>query len=780
MEKRQTQPKRLLDTQLAVFKTLDYLYIKDILRFAQISKKAYNQVGQYLTVQLKKNGFIDEDQDVLENPYFSYSGLFGRDVILIPLQNQFCDGYDFSNNFRKQNFIRKNQFKGLAMKDFSMGIKFTVYHFYNNEIIVIRTRDYKNFDDNTKQKEGVNFVRFSGVVKYSVYARNLLFQRDDNLNSLLYDKSSNIGELTCKNLAENIENFWNGYAQLVIKQKCKVSDKEIHSSEVSPVNPKYSQYGSLSNSSNKTLDMQKLSSKRSYDDVSSYGTAFSDKQSNSDQLSNSEFLPKELDRYNKNLNLIVFSEGFKVMNNFDKLNPELQRQNKCFWVDIVGIKGVNKMVTTSANELFFQNEQGLIQTVNVKDQDVAMLNPNRKREISVYDEKDSTSKHVDKIFSGMHSSCKTRRLCHDIKYWKPSDVIEFQHKLGFYDFDNVITYDNINGKKLVNIDKNYIQNKFGQTSEAKIQRLLKEIKLVSNVIYKNPEVYMWGNNSKGQLALNSENNNIAYAKKSELPILPKNDNINEIKFGKLNTFCQTELGKMFVSQESSNEAKKIKKLSGVSLTSNLNEIYSDEEMRTGMLREQNDLQRKGKKDKNKNSKNSKKDKKDFKHKPQEVWGTKGAKKGNRKDSNQSSGTVRKGSERNIMYQEDRTVSDSRWFEFSKLLENHTLLKKMNPQKVGISLDYIYIMVNWRGNNDNSSKNLEVSSASKVIYEIKTNYPRVDLDQFIFNYNKRWMSYKEIVKFQQIDHVKTIKIKNSNHVVWNNLDKKINIQKNFSG
>jgi len=124
-------------------------------------------------------------------------------------------------------------------------------------------------------------------------------------------------------LAENIENFWNGYAQLVIKQKCIVSDIEIHSSEVSPVNPKYSQYGQLSNSSNKTLNMQKLSSKRSYDDKSSYGTNFSDKISNSDQLSNPELLPKDLDRNNKDLNLIVYSEGFKVMNNFDKLNSEL-------------------------------------------------------------------------------------------------------------------------------------------------------------------------------------------------------------------------------------------------------------------------------------------------------------------------------------------------------------------------------------------------------------------------------------------------------------------------
>ena len=235
-----------------------------------------------------------------------------------------------------------------------------------------------------------------------------------------------------------------------------------------------------------------------------------------------------------------------------------------------------------------------------------MLNPNRKREISVLTDKESYNKPFDKVFSGMYSHCKTRLQCHDIKYWKPCDVIEFLHKKGFNDYDNVIKHDNIDGKKLQKIDRNYLINKFGLTSEVKIQRLLSEIQLVSHVKFKNPEIYMSGLNNWGQLGLNTENNNIAYPKKSELPILPKNDNIKEIKFGKLNTFCQTEQGKIFVTYESSNEAKKIKKLSCNSLTGNLNEIYIDDEMRSDMLIEQNNNQRHKKDVKNKKDKMPKK------------------------------------------------------------------------------------------------------------------------------------------------------------------------------
>jgi len=139
--------------------------------------------------------------------------------------------------------------------------------------------------------------------------------------------------------------------------------------------------------------------------------------------------------------------GFKMLNSFSKLNPDLWYANKCFWIDIHGIIGKTKMVTTSATDLYFLNEKGIIQSVNVKTLDEEMNNPNRKRHIHVSDDKESLNKPVDQVYSGMYSHCKTRRLIGDIKCWTTKDVIDFLHQKGFVDFDNVITHDKIDGKK---------------------------------------------------------------------------------------------------------------------------------------------------------------------------------------------------------------------------------------------------------------------------------------------------------------------------------------------
>jgi len=113
------------------------------------------------------------------------------------------------------------------------------------------------------------------------------------------------------------------------------------------------------------------------------------------------------------------------------------------------------------------------------------------------------------------------------------------------------------------------------TKEVKVQRLLSEIQLVSDIKYKAPELYTWGLNNWGQLALNSEHTNITFPKKSLLPSLPKNDNIKEVKFGNKNTLCQTEQGKVYITLETlMNESKKVKK---VVQQENMHNILSDDE-----------------------------------------------------------------------------------------------------------------------------------------------------------------------------------------------------------
>lgn len=50
-----------------------------------------------------------------------------------------------------------------------------------------------------------------------------------------------------------------------------------------------------------------------------------------------------------------------------------------------------------------------------------------KPEISVGTEKESLTKPVDKLFSGMYSHCKTRCQCGDMQFWTSKEVIEFLH-----------------------------------------------------------------------------------------------------------------------------------------------------------------------------------------------------------------------------------------------------------------------------------------------------------------------------------------------------------------
>lgn len=143
MQNRLQPYQRYFASQFAVFKTLDCLPTRDLLVFAQLSKKAHDQVAQYLTVRLKAHGFIDDSQDRIANPFYTYSEYFGREVILIPLPKQFSEYCQTESSIKKLNFIKRNVCKGLPIKDFSMGIKFTAYHLYTNEIVIMRTRDFK-------------------------------------------------------------------------------------------------------------------------------------------------------------------------------------------------------------------------------------------------------------------------------------------------------------------------------------------------------------------------------------------------------------------------------------------------------------------------------------------------------------------------------------------------------------------------------------------------------------------------------------------------------------
>lgn len=196
--------------------------------------------------------------------------------------------------------------------------------------------------------EGKNYRKFSGALKYSVYSRNLLFLRGDKLVSLLYDKADiSLEDLLEVELADNVENFWNGYAQLVIKETESNLDK-------TPLREKY-------NSPNLVLS----SGQRTSDEYQSNTTTNSDNCSRSNLSEDGQ--EKKILEAKKGLSQKLPSQdNFKVMNNFNKLDPKMFYTKQCFWVKILGLCGNNKMVTTSATDLYFLNDDGLVQYCSVK------------------------------------------------------------------------------------------------------------------------------------------------------------------------------------------------------------------------------------------------------------------------------------------------------------------------------------------------------------------------------------------------------------------------------
>ena len=92
------------------------------------------------------------------------------------------------------------------------------------------------------------------------------------------------------------------------------------------------------------------------------------------------------------------------MHNFGKLSDETFFTGKCPWVKIKGIANPVVQVTTSASDIYFLYNNGKLMTINTKNLDELMRNPNiSKKDIEVEVEPNHMNTKVESVFSGMYS-----------------------------------------------------------------------------------------------------------------------------------------------------------------------------------------------------------------------------------------------------------------------------------------------------------------------------------------------------------------------------------------
>jgi tRNA A-37 threonylcarbamoyl transferase component Bud32 len=120
----------------------------------------------------------------------------------------------------------------------------------------------------------------------------------------------------------------------------------------------------------------------------------------------------------------------------------------------------------------------------------------------------------------------------DVSNWNNNDVINFFEKINF-NKKYIEQLKNINGKELLNIDQNSIQNILGINDKFEINYLLRNIELLKYLkLYKREKIYEDNEeqpNSQEEIENNNKNNNIIDEKLNSMPDIKKNANNNQNK-----------------------------------------------------------------------------------------------------------------------------------------------------------------------------------------------------------------------------------------------------------
>ena len=122
--------------------------------------------------------------------------------------------------------------------------------------------------------------------------------------------------------------------------------------------------------------------------------------------------------------------------------------------------------------------------------------------------------------------------------WKTDQVIEWLKTINLEEYLNIVKYEKINGKDILEGDKLFFFNIMGTISDH-YQKIKYEINRVKDRKLINQKLYVWGSNSNGQLAIDSQkdfirkplltNINLFEANSGSTSILNSSENSFELK-----------------------------------------------------------------------------------------------------------------------------------------------------------------------------------------------------------------------------------------------------------
>jgi len=110
-----------------------------------------------------------------------------------------------------------------------------------------------------------------------------------------------------------------------------------------------------------------------------------------------------------------------------------------------------------------------------------------------------------------------------VENWNNEEVLQWAEKINYTDFLKIIKYENVTGKNLVNVERQYLIGTLGINREDLLTKFMTEISKVSKATHSKQILYGWGNNNWGQLGIYTGVANVNHPMKISLPDLEQDD-----------------------------------------------------------------------------------------------------------------------------------------------------------------------------------------------------------------------------------------------------------------
>ena len=156
-----------------------------------------------------------------------------------------------------------------------------------------------------------------------------------------------------------------------------------------------------------------------------------------------------------------------------------------------------------------------------------------------------------------------------LEEWNSEEVYKWFEEMELDDYLNIIKYQKITGKNIIEGGKDYLLDTMG-ILEDHLNKINYEISTLKYETSKNMKLWGWGNNKNGQLGLINYQNFIKVPTQINLPNMIPDDTIEKIFCGKSYSVLLTKFGNLFVTgnysvkekanseQKNSNQGKKNK------------------------------------------------------------------------------------------------------------------------------------------------------------------------------------------------------------------------------